>query len=140
MSDLYAACDCDDLMTTPVESNWTPVLYTRDGAEATRYCSILEEASIPALAGDAIMTAGCGRRLTLSLPVLVPQSCHERASEILSSLEATLSDDDELCDDDEEEDEDDEEEEDDDDFLDDDPEDDLDDEEEDDLLDDEGDD
>ena len=127
MSDLYAACDCNDPITTPVDSNWTPVLYTRDGTEATRYCSILQEASIPALAGDAVMTAGCGRRLVPSLPVLVPQSCHERASEILSSLEATLSDDDELYDDDEE----------DDDFFDDDPDDDLDDdddEEDDDFL------
>ena len=74
-------------MSTRVEDCLTPVLFARSGEEATRCCATLEEINILALVGDP---AGTPTRV-LGIPVLVPNSKHERASEVLASLQAADS-------------------------------------------------
>jgi hypothetical protein len=85
--------------------NLAPLLFAGSREQASRYCSALEEVNIPVLIGDhgGKATKGFG------MPILVPESFHERASEIIASLD--------LFDADYEFDEEDDEDEDDDDFL-----------------------
>ncbi len=132
MSDLF---DVDCSATAPVsyhEPAWTPVAFACDRDEATWYCSILEEADIPACTGETSMFSPGKRGEYRHLPVLVPSSLHERSGEIIAIIEATLSE--ERDDDDEDDDvfDDDLEDDDEDDDFDDDPEDDFDDDLEDD--------
>ena len=78
--------------------------------QASQYCSMLGEIHIPAVVGDH----SGGQTQGLGVPVLVPESLYERASEILATdqsfdLDADLEDEDDdddldLDDDDDEDD------------------------------------
>ena len=125
MSNQLQTCGTEDSVRVRVEDYLTPVLFARDGEEATRYCAMLEDIDIPALVADHTDTPARG----LGVPVLVPRSLQERASEILASFGMVESDDefddgeysdDEEDDDDDLSDDDDEDDDEDDEFLDDD--------------------
>jgi len=114
------------------EGEWTadglvPVLFARARESADSYRCLLERAGITAVVGDdsPLGTRGLG------VAVLVPESLHERASEIVSSVDAASAKRDHDYDDYEDE----EEEDDDDDYFPDDSDDD-DEDDDDDLLDD----
>ena len=94
---------------TPVASTsdcLAPVLFAHTTEQATQYCSMLGEIHIPAVVGDH----SGGQTQGLGVPVLVPESLYERASEILATdqsfdLDIDLDDDDDLdLDDDDDED------------------------------------
>lgn len=89
------------------EDRLTPVLFARSGAEATRFCALLEDADIPALVGDHMGKALKG----LGVPILVPESLAAWSSEILAAKQAgdgadRFDDDDEEDDDEDEADDD----------------------------------
>jgi hypothetical protein len=72
-----------------------PVLFAHTPEQASQYCSMLGEINIPAVVGDH----SGGQMRGLGIPVLVPESLYERASEILAidqsfDLDSDLDDDD----------------------------------------------
>ncbi|UCE61612.1 MAG: hypothetical protein JSU63_07660 [Phycisphaerales bacterium] len=115
----HAVTETMDLLES---DNLAPLLFAGSGEQASRYCSALEDVNIPVVIGDHKGKATKG----LGMPLLVPESFHEHASEIISSLDLFDSDY-EFDDEDDDEDEDDDDDflaDDDDDFLDFDPDDD----------------
>jgi hypothetical protein len=100
-----------------------PVVFTRSVEEAEEYCTLLSAMDIPVRLGDDDSPVGSGLGAS-GTPVLVPETCHSLASEIIASHEAANAvDNDEEDDsfyDDDDDDDDDLDDDDDDDFLDDD--------------------
>ena len=85
--------------TTPTSDCLAPVLFARTKEQASLYCSMLEGVDIPAVIGDH----SDGHTRGLGIPILVPESLYERASEILAvdqSLDLDCEYDDDVDDDD----------------------------------------
>jgi len=98
----------------PGDDDYVPALFARNMEEAEEYCELLSDHDIPARAGtdeepldqaDPDHRAAGRRGMTHGVPVLVPESLLDEASEVIADREDFAGfDDDE---DDEEEDEDD---------------------------------
>ncbi len=92
------------------ESQYVPAFFARHVDEADEYCELLHDHDIPARAGledevieemDAEHVAAAQRGMTHGVPVLVPESLLDEASEIIADRQ-DLSEFDELDEEDEE--------------------------------------
>ncbi|MCH8148009.1 MAG: hypothetical protein IH987_08455 [Planctomycetes bacterium] len=119
MSDHQLAYDSDGLRAPSTGRGWVALVSTADDDLAERYRRLLERAEIPFLVEDTIPHVTSDTEPTRTIAVHVPESCLDRASEVVARDHAEASDgsneEDEILDDD------------DDDRLDDDPVDDDDD-------------
>ena len=110
MSDQQAVHGFDDLVAPSTGCGWVAVVSTANTDLAERYGRLLESAGIPFLLEDTIQDGTSDAEPTQTIVVHVPESCFDRACEVVARDHAETSDgrdeEDEVLDDDDDPDDD----------------------------------
>lgn len=107
MSEQPTVSDHEDIVALANNPGWLSVASTRGIDQAERYGRLLERAEIPFLLDDAMQDVAKDDESSVIVTVHVPESCYDRACEVIARDHAETSDgrddEDELLDDEDEE-------------------------------------